>query len=132
MHSCMALPFKFCAGRLTWEANFECKQRRDAAGAPEWSGKWSKTMKMDFAVFQKLSDAEQKAYVETLQAAAEKRNNISFKVSEKGGVSVYGLNARFPVTLYLNQWLRLIDSLPQMKAFIEANKASIKTEKTAS
>lgn len=55
-----------------------------------------------------------------LKAAAAKKNTISFKVSEKGALSVYGLG-RFPVTLYKEQWERLIASLDQMKAFITLN-----------
>lgn len=47
---------------------------------------------------------------------------IKFKVGAKGGVSVYGLNARFPVTLYADQWERLIEAMPELSAFIDANR----------
>ena len=50
---------------------------------------------------------------------------IDFRVSEKGGVSVYGLG-RFPVTLYYEQWTRLLDAVPDLKAFIEENKSKLK------
>jgi hypothetical protein len=50
---------------------------------------------------------------------------LQFKVSEKGGVSVYGLG-RFPVTLYYEQWTRLLDVGQDLRAFLEANKASLK------
>ena len=53
--------------------------------------------------------------------AAEKRG-ITFKVSEKGGVSVYGLG-RFPVTLYQEQWEKLLSEADNIRAFIAENKA---------
>ncbi len=46
----------------------------------------------------------------------------SFKVGEKGGVSVYGLG-RFPVTLYYEQWIRLLDAGEKLRAFLEVNMA---------
>ena len=46
---------------------------------------------------------------------------LSFKVSEKGALSVYGLNVRFPVTLYVSQWERVIAQIDDLKAFIKAN-----------
>ena len=59
------------------------------------------------------------------QAATKKTGAMSFKVSEKGGVSVYGLG-RFPVTLYYEQWTRLLDAGEDLRAFLEANKSSLK------
>ena len=58
-------------------------------------------------------------------AAAKKAGKLEFKVSEKGGVSVYGLG-RFPVTLYYEQWTRLLDAGEDLRAFLEANKSSLK------
>ncbi len=58
-------------------------------------------------------------------AAGRKSGALEFKVSEKGGVSVYGLG-RFPVTLYLEQWMRLLDSTDALRAFIEENKGKLK------
>ena len=52
---------------------------------------------------------------------------VSMKVSEKGGVSVYGLG-RFPVTLYKEQWLRLLDLADEIRVFIRENDASLKTK----
>ena len=52
---------------------------------------------------------------------------ISMKVSEKGGVSVYGLG-RFPVTLYKEQWLRLLDLTDELRAFIAENDAVLKSK----
>jgi ABC-type Fe3+-hydroxamate transport system substrate-binding protein len=49
---------------------------------------------------------------------------VSFKVSDKGGLSVYGLG-RWPTTLYAPQWARLLAVVPELKAFIEANKEKL-------
>ena len=59
------------------------------------------------------------------QAAAKKSGKLEFRVSEKGGVSVYGLG-RFPVTLYYEQWTRLLDAAEGLRTFLEANKSSLK------
>ena len=53
---------------------------------------------------------------------------VSLKVSEKGGVAVYGLG-RFPVTLYKEQWTKLLDMADDIRAFIRANEASLKTKR---
>jgi hypothetical protein len=52
---------------------------------------------------------------------------LRFKVSEKGALSVDGLG-RFPVSLYRGQWERLIEAIPQIKAFIEANASTLTTK----
>lgn len=59
------------------------------------------------------------------QAAPRKKGTIEFKVGAKGGVSVYGLG-RFPVTLYYEQWIRLLDAADNLRAFLEENKSSLK------
>ncbi len=59
------------------------------------------------------------------QVQGRKRGAIDYKVSEKGGVSVYGLG-RFPVTLYYEQWIRLLDQADEIRAFMEANKSRLK------
>lgn len=68
-----------------------------------------------------------KAENEKLRAKVEKRSTISFKVSEKGALSVYGLG-RFPVTLYRQQWERLIGVVPEITAFITANAGKLKVK----
>ena len=65
------------------------------------------------------------------QVQGRKRGTIDFKVSEKGGVSVYGLG-RFPVTLYYEQWIRLLDHAEQIKEFLEENKSRLKIKGTES
>jgi hypothetical protein len=52
---------------------------------------------------------------------------ISLKVSEKGGVSVYGLG-RFPVTLYKEQWTKLLDMADEIRAFIKAHDQELKAK----
>jgi hypothetical protein len=59
------------------------------------------------------------------QVQGRKRGSIEFKVSEKGGVSVYGLG-RFPVTLYYEQWIRLLDHADQIRNFLQENKSRLK------
>lgn len=54
-------------------------------------------------------------------------SNVRMKVSEKGAVSVYGMG-RFPVTLYKEQWLKLLDMSDQIRAFIDANAAQLKAK----
>jgi hypothetical protein len=62
---------------------------------------------------------------EALKAQAGKPRDISMKVSEKGAVSIYGLG-RFPVTLYKEQWERLLDRADEIRAFIKANDDKLK------
>jgi hypothetical protein len=64
------------------------------------------------------------------QVGGRKRGALDFKVSEKGGVSVYGLG-RFPVTLYYEQWVRLLDSAEALRDFLEANKDKLKLRNSA-
>ena len=69
---------------------------------------------------------ELKARLADLEKQVEtKKRSIELRVSEKGGVSVYGLG-RFPVTLYYEQWMRLLGAAPELKAFIEENKSKLK------
>jgi hypothetical protein len=79
-----------------------------------------------------MSDEDLKAELERLRSenAALKKGaatGISMKVSEKGAVSIYGMG-RFPVTLYKEQWLKLLDMSAEIRAFIVANDARLKTK----
>ena len=78
-----------------------------------------------------MSDEDLKAELERLRnenAALKKASSgIRMKVSEKGAVSIYGMG-RFPVTLYKEQWLRLLDMSADIRAFIAANEAQLKTK----
>jgi hypothetical protein len=79
-----------------------------------------------------MSDDEMKAELERLRnenAALKKgaTTGIRMKISEKGAVSIYGMG-RFPVTLYKEQWLRLLDMSAEIRAFITANDAQLKTK----
>jgi hypothetical protein len=83
-------------------------------------------LKAQLAALQdKVKTRERRAIDFKAKAKGRQRGEISFKVSEKGGVSVYGLG-RFPVTLYYEQWVRLLDQADQLRAFLEENKPSLK------
>ncbi|TMB56837.1 MAG: hypothetical protein E6J60_05365 [Deltaproteobacteria bacterium] len=66
-----------------------------------------------------------KAEIDRLRRTANR--GMSIKVSQKGGVSVYGLG-RFPVTLYKEQWEKLLDMADELRAFIRENASSLKTK----
>jgi len=69
---------------------------------------------------------ELKARLAELEKQGPKRTgSLEFRIGEKGGVSVYGLG-RFPVTLYYEQWIRLLDLADKLREFLEDNKAKLK------
>jgi hypothetical protein len=77
-----------------------------------------------------MGEEDLKAELERLKAEnaalkARSGKGVSIKVSEKGGVSVYGLG-RFPVTLYQEQWLKLLDLADDLRAFIRDHDAELK------
>jgi hypothetical protein len=76
------------------------------------------------------SEEELRAEIESLRAENERlrkpaRGEISLRVSEKGALSVYGLG-RFPVTLYREQWEKLLDIADQIRSFIRENDRTLK------
>jgi hypothetical protein len=79
-----------------------------------------------------MADEDLKAELERLKAENERLKNqrgrsVSLKVSEKGGVSVYGLG-RFPVTLYKEQWVKLLAMADEIRDFIKEHDAELKTK----
>jgi hypothetical protein len=79
-----------------------------------------------------MANEDLQAEVERLRAENERLKgqrgrSVSLKVSEKGGVSVYGLG-RFPVTLYKEQWAKLLAMSEEIKAFIKENDGALKTK----
>jgi hypothetical protein len=80
-----------------------------------------------------MSDTDLQAELERLRAeneslkAGRTKGAISLKVSEKGAVSLYGLG-RFPVTLYKEQWARLLDQADQIREFISENESKLKAK----
>jgi ribosome-interacting GTPase 1 len=71
---------------------------------------------------------ELKAKLAQLEKEVEvkkRSGDLSFKIGEKGGLSVYGLG-RFPVTLYYEQWNRLLGAAEDIKKFLEENKSKLK------
>ena len=82
-----------------------------------------------------MSDENLKEELERLKAENERlkaqhTRGVSLKVSEKGGVSVYGLG-RFPVTLYKEQWTKLLAMADDIKAFIREHERELKTKPEA-
>ena len=79
-----------------------------------------------------MSDEDLKLELERLRSenAALKKaaaTGITMKVSEKGAVSIYGMG-RFPVTLYKEQWLKLLEMSDDIRTFIAANEGKLKTK----
>jgi hypothetical protein len=79
-----------------------------------------------------MSDEDMKAELERLRnenAALKKgaATGITMKVSEKGALSIYGMG-RFPVTLYKEQWLKLLEVSDDIRTFIAANEGRLKTK----
>jgi len=77
-----------------------------------------------------MSEEDMKAELDRLKEENERlkarqSRAVSLKVSEKGGLSVYGLG-RFPVTLYKEQWTKLLDMADELRAFIKAHEAELK------
>jgi hypothetical protein len=81
---------------------------------------------------QRMSEDDLKAELERLKAENEqlksqRGRSVSLKVSEKGGVSVYGLG-RFPVTLYKEQWAKLLAMADEIRAFIKEHEPKLKAK----
>jgi hypothetical protein len=79
-----------------------------------------------------MADEDLKTELERLRAEnealrARSARGVSLRVSEKGGVSVYGLG-RFPVTLYKEQWARLLDMADEIRGFIKDHDAELKAK----
>jgi hypothetical protein len=80
-----------------------------------------------------VADDDVQAELERLRAenaalkARPTRGTVSLKVSEKGGLSVYGLG-RFPVTLYKEQWTKLLDMADEIRAFLNAHDKELKAK----
>jgi hypothetical protein len=64
---------------------------------------------------------------EALKKSKPERGTLSMKVSEKGALSIYGMG-RFPVTLYKEQWLKLLGIADEIKTFIKENDSRLKTK----
>ncbi len=79
-----------------------------------------------------MADEDLKAELERLRAENERLKNqrgrsVSLRVSEKGGLSVYGLG-RFPVTLYKEQWVKLLGMADDIRSFLRDHDAELKTK----
>ncbi len=69
--------------------------------------------------------ARLRAENEALKAQRKTAGTLTFRVSDKGAVSVYGLG-RFPVTLYQEQWDKLLASVTELRRFIDENRSRLK------
>ena len=79
-----------------------------------------------------MTEDEMKAELERLRTENERLKStrgrsVGLKVSEKGGVSVYGLG-RFPVTLYKEQWIKLLEMADEIRTFIKEHEADLKAK----
>ena len=79
-----------------------------------------------------MSDEHLKAELERLRMENEAlkkgaSSSVRMKVSEKGALSIYGMG-RFPVTLYKEQWLKLLDMADDIRAFIAAHEGELKAK----
>jgi hypothetical protein len=88
-----------------------------AANTQHWSGTMSEDMKAELERLRQENAA--------LKKGASK--GISMKVSEKGGLSIYGLG-RFPVTLYKEQWTKLLELSDEIKRFLKDHDSELKTK----
>ncbi len=109
-----------------------------AAYRPAWMYSWQGALQVGCAASDPYlnpetrvsTEAELQAELERLKAEnaalrARGSRSVSMKVSEKGAVSVYGLG-RFPVTLYQEQWLKLLDMADDIRRFIKENEGRLK------
>lgn len=88
---------------------------------------------------QNVTDAEMMAYLRTKLDALEKENerlrarktrDVQCEIGSKGGLVIKGLNnSRFPVTLYLDQWERLVQNLDTIQEFVESNRDAFATKR---
>ena len=114
----------------------ECVRRASNAGVPQALKKLTRTPRVPFWQNERyMADENLLAELAALKAENErlkqkKNTSISMKVSEKGAVSVYGLG-RFPVTLYQEQWIKLVSLSDEIKQFIEDNKAQLKVKEAS-
>jgi len=115
----VALPYT-TPGKLLWEGNVVFARFAVAGRAP-FNSQAREYMS-------EPSYEELKARLSQLEKEVEikkRSGDLIFKVGEKGGVSVYGLG-RFPVTLYYEQWNRLLGAADDIKKFLEENKSRLK------
>lgn len=76
---------------------------------------------------QDMKDELERLRAENAALKKTSAKGLSLKISEKGGLSVYGLG-RFPVTLYKEQWNKLLDMADDIRAFLKANDAQLKSK----
>ena len=71
--------------------------------------------------YAKLVEEMERLKAENARLRAGRAAKMTLKVTDKGGVSLYGINSKWPVTLYAEQWRRVLGARDEILAFIEAN-----------
>ena len=72
--------------------------------------------------------ADLQTEIADLKGRLAKQSTLRMKVSEKGALSLYGVHSRFPVTLYREQWDRVLDFGDEIRKFIAKNSANLVTK----
>ena len=116
----------------TYEANLKAVENLKSVKNASEAKRMREDLRMDVLrdwKADKITDAELSTLRAMLAdpAAPEKREGLYCKVSEKGALSVYGLQ-RMPVTLYIEQWNRLLAFVPELSAFAQANEGAFTTK----
>jgi hypothetical protein len=108
---------------------FTFTRKRNAERCALYSWKKGCIVETDEGIMRRIAQLVEDA---ALRATRNKnKKKLSFKVSDKGGVSVYGLG-RFPVTLYKEQWERILAEAEKIQEFIRVNEHLLKTKSKAS
>ncbi len=82
-------------------------------------------MMAKLAALEKENEALKASGAKVVKPRTAVSNGLSLRVGEKGGIAIYGLNNRFPVTLYRQQFEKLAKCIPEIQAFIQANDAKL-------
>lgn len=116
---------------MAW-ANLPRRSEKSLVGAPECAISLAEIFHFYQGVT--MSDMDLKAELERLKRENEelkqgkkRGGNLYLKVSQKGAVSLYGMG-RFPVTLYKEQWTRMLDFGDEIREFIKSNEGQLKTK----
>ena len=91
-----------------------------------WKLGWERSEKETMSELDMQAELE-RLRAENAQLKSKDKSGLTLKVSEKGGLSLYGMG-RFPVTLYKEQWLRILASAPEIEAFIRENDSKLKAK----
>jgi hypothetical protein len=108
---------------MLWDYGNTCLVRAHGSGI----GKGGSMSEVSLKSPEELAQELEKLKAENASLKKARNAGVSFKVSEKGAVSVYGLG-RFPVTLYKEQWERLLSAGDQIRSFMADNSDRLKVK----